>query len=289
MAEPAASRLRALLAGPGLLTLPGCHDALSARLVEAAGHPAAYVSGFGTAAAAYGLPDTGLIGFAETLDRAAALAAAVTIPLVADADTGYGNELNVQRTVRAFARAGLAGIQLEDQVWPKRCGHVDGGAVVSLGEATRRIRAAVDARAEGDIVVVARTDARASLGFEAALERCLAFVEEGADVIFLEAPTSREELERLAAAVDAPLLVNQIEGGRTPVLPPAELERLGFEIALYPLTLLRVVTGALRDHLARGQAPGTFAPYGGEPSFEELKAIVGFGDHDRRLARYRSG
>lgn len=288
MAEPAASRLRALLARPGLLCLPGCYDALSARLVEAAGYPAAYVTGFGTAAAAFGLPDTGLVGFREMLDHAAAMAAAVSLPLVADADTGYGNEMNVYRTVRANQRAGLAGIQIEDQVWPKRCGHVDGQAVVDLDEARRRIRAAVDARAAGDIVLVARTDARQTLGFEAALERCHAFAEEGADVVFLEAPESRAELERLADEVDAPLLVNLIEGGKTPILPASELERLGFKIAIHPLTLLRVVTGALQSHLARGDAPHDFAPYEGAPSFDELKEIVGFGDYDRRLERYRS-
>jgi len=285
MATAPAARLRALLARPGLLVLPGCFDALSARLVEAAGLEAAYVTGFGTAATAFGMPDAGLVSFAEVKERAAAMAAAVSIPLVADADTGYGNEMNVYRTVRETARAGLAGIQLEDQVWPKRCGHVGGHAVVPLDEAVRRVRAAAGARAEADIVIVARTDARAGIGFEAALERGRAFAEAGADVVFLEALASREEMAEAAAVIPAPLLVNLIEGGRTPLLSHVELERLGARVAIYPLTLLRVVTGALVDHLARGA--GSFAPYDGAPSFEELKRIVGFDAYDRRLAAYR--
>ena len=277
---PPAQKLRDLMEQPGLLEVPGVYDGLSARIVERAGFPAAYVTGFGAAASRLGLPDTGLISFKEMADHVAALADAVAIPLLADADTGYGNALNVHRTTRAWARAGAAAIQIEDQAWPKRCGHTAGKEVLPVAEAVAKIRAAADARAERDIVVIARTDARAVLGFEAALERCQAFADAGADVVFLEAPESRAELERTAEAIDAPLMVNLLEGGKTPLLPRADLEALGYKLAIYPLTLLYVAARALREHAA------DFRAWDGPLSFQELRELTGFPEYDRKLGSF---
>jgi 2-methylisocitrate lyase-like PEP mutase family enzyme len=279
----AAGELRELLEGDRLVQAPGAYDALSARLIEGAGFPAVYMTGFGASASRLGAPDTGLLSFKEMADHAADLAAAVRVPLIADADTGYGNPANVRRTVLAFARAGVAGVQIEDQVWPKRCGHTSGKQVVGRDEALARVRAAVDAREERDVVIVARTDARAVLGMDEALDRCRAFKDAGADVLFVEAPGSREELEVVAEALPGPLLVNVLEGGATPVLPPAELEELGFRIAIYPLTLLYVAASALAGHLGQRQP---FRAWEGPLSFERLRELVGFPEYDALLARY---
>jgi 2-methylisocitrate lyase-like PEP mutase family enzyme len=261
-----AERLRELLQEPGIVQAPGCFDAHSARLVERAGFPAAYMTGFGTAASRLGLPDLGLVPFEVMADQAAALAGAISIPLIADADTGYGD---VARTVRTYASAGVAAIQLEDQVHPKRCGHTAGKQVVTVEEAVDRIREAVDARCD-DIIVVGRTDARAVEGFDAALERCRAFEAAGADVVFFEAPESREELVAIAEAIEAPLLANLLEGGKTPLLEASELQELGYRIAIYPLTLLYATTRAMQAQLQ------DFAPWQGPLFFEELRRLVGF-------------
>lgn len=267
---------------PGLLEVPGVYDGLSARVVERAGFPAAYVTGFGASASRLGLPDTGLISFKEMADHVAALADAVSIPLIADADTGYGNALNVARTTRAWARAGAAAIQIEDQAWPKRCGHTAGKEVLPLADARNKIRAAADARAEKDIVVIARTDARAVLGLDAALERGRAFADAGADIVFVEAPESRAELERIAAAIEAPLMVNLLEGGKTSLLPRAELEALGYKLAIYPLTLLYVAAHALQEHVRE------FRAWDGPLSFDGLRELVGFPEYDRKLGELES-
>ncbi len=280
-----ANRLRQLLRQPGLLQVPGCYDGVSARLLERAGFPAAYLSGFGVAASALGLPDTGLMCFAEMAERVAAVAAAVGIPVIADGDTGYGGVGNVQRTVRRFARAGAAAVQIEDQVWPKRCGHTPGKQVVPLPEAVARVRAAADAR-ERDIVLVARTDARAVHGFEEALRRCRAFVDAGADVIFCEAPESRAEMAALAEAVPAPLLANVVEGGRTPLLSRAELEALGYKIAIYPIALLLAAVAGMRRHLEACGGTRDFAPWPDAGGFAALQELVGFPGHDRLERRY---
>lgn len=278
--------LRRLLEGPGILQVPGCYDAHSARLIERAGFRAAYMTGFGSAASVLGAPDTGLLSFKESADHAAAIAAALRIPLIADADTGYGNVANVQRTVRTLARAGVAGVQIEDQEWPKRCGHTAGKRVVPRDEAVARVRAAVEARREHDVVIVARTDARAVHGLDDAIDRCRAFRDAGADVIFCEAPASVEELERVADEVDGPLMVNVLEGGATPILSAQEYADLGYRIAIYPLTLLAVVTHAIQDHLA---SSGEMQPWRGPLSFEELRALVGFPAYDALVRRYEGG
>jgi 2-methylisocitrate lyase-like PEP mutase family enzyme len=284
--EPAA-RLRALLQRPGLLMAPGCYDAFSARLIERAGFEVAYMTGFGTSASVLGLPDTGLISFAEMAGHAAHIAATLGIPLIADADTGYGNAINTYRTVRAYARAGVAAIQLEDQVSPKKCGHTKGKAVVPVGEMVGKVRAAADARAEQDIVLVIRTDARAVSGFEDALERCQAYREAGADVIFLEAPESEEELAEAARRIQAPLLVNIVEGGKTPCLPRARLEMLGYRIAIYPATLLLTAARAMQEQLSRLLRDPGFNPYDLQITFEALKELVGFPEYYAQEEKYR--
>lgn len=269
-------KLRELLAGPKIILAPGCYDGMSARLIEQAGYDVAYMTGFGSSASVLGMPDTGLMSFAEMSNHAANLSAAINIPLIADADTGYGNAVNTYRTVRSYARAGVAGIQLEDQVSPKKCGHTKGKLVVPVEEMVGKIRAACDARAEQDIVVITRTDARAVNGFDDALERCLAFEEAGADVIFFEAPENEEEMERVAKAIKAPKLINIVEDGKTPCLPADDLERLGFKIAIYPAMLFTTAAWAMQRELARFKAEGVVSTPETRVRFSEIQDIVGF-------------
>ena len=278
-------RLRALLAEDRLHLMPCCFDAWSARLVERAGFGLTFMSGFAVSTARLALPDVGLISFGEMLEQGRSICQAVGLPVIGDGDTGYGNAMNVQRTVEGYARAGFAGIMIEDQVAPKRCGHTRGKEVVDRRAARARIRAAVDARDAGaDLVVMARTDARAGHGLDEAIARCHDFAELGADILFLEAPRSEAELERVARELPAlPKMVNLVEGGDTPVLSPARLEALGYRIAAYPLTLLSSATRAMQRALS-ALAAGSVAP--DLLPFEELRALVGFDDYDVSLAHY---
>jgi len=284
---PPAARLRALLGAPGLIQAPGCYDAFSARLIEQAGFRAAYMTGFGTSASVLGLPDAGLISFAEMAGHARNVAAALRIPLIADADTGYGNAINAYRTVRAYARAGVAAVQIEDQVAPKKCGHTRGKAVVPLGEMVGKVRAAADARAEQDIVLVIRTDARAVAGFDEALERCLAYREAGADVLFFEAPETEAEMEAISKRIAAPLLINMVEGGKTPLLPRTRLEALGYKIAIYPVSLMTAAAKAMQRQLRRLADQDAYGPSADQIGFEELKTLVGFPDYYAMEEKYR--
>jgi len=258
------TRLRELLVQRDLLVAPGAYDALSARLIAQAGFPAVYMTGFGTAASVLGQPDVGLLTMSEMVSRAAALAAVVgDRPLIADADTGYGNPINVRRTVREYEQAGVAAIHIEDQVWPKKCGHMEGKQVISVDEMVQKIRAAVDARQDPDFVIIARTDANAVYGLEDALRRGRAYREAGADVIFIEAPRSIEELRAIAQAFpDVPLLYNWAESGKTPLLPLEEIHALGFKLAIFPVSMLFAATQALLDlleALKQGQTSLAFA------------------------------
>lgn len=279
-----ADQLRALLAQPGLLLMPGCHDAISARLIEEAGFPLAFMSGFAVSAARLGLPDTGLISYGEMVDQGRHLCSAVSIPIIGDGDTGFGNPLNVKRTVQGYAQAGFACIMIEDQVMPKRCGHTQGKAVVPREEALMRLQAAVDARNEGsDILIMARTDARATDDLDEAIARCRAFAGIGADITFLEAPESEAEMRRYCSEVPGPKMANLIEFGKTPVLPPAQLQAMGYRIAVYPLTLLNVSIKAMRTALAQiqqGQPPEVL-------DFQTLQAAVGFPEYYAGEVRYR--
>jgi 2-methylisocitrate lyase-like PEP mutase family enzyme len=258
MAASAADRLRALLAEPGIVAMPCCFDALSARLIERAGFPLTFMSGFAVAAARLAAPDTGLICYAEMLDQGRNICSAVSIPVIGDADTGYGNALNVKRSVEGYAQAGFACLMIEDQLAPKRCGHTRGKEVVDRDAALARIRAAVDARDEGsDILILARTDARATLGLDEAIWRARAF---------------------------ADLMANLVEGGDTPLLAPARLEAIGYQIAAYPLALLSAAARAMQQVLGALEAG---EPPEGLLDFAQLRDLVGFDDYDAELARYR--
>jgi 2-methylisocitrate lyase-like PEP mutase family enzyme len=273
-----------LLEQPEMMVISACHDALSARLVEMAGMPATFMSGFGVAATRLGLPDTGLISYGELVDQGRAICGAVDIPVLGDGDTGFGNPMNIKRTVSGYQQAGFACIMIEDQVMPKRCGHTAGKAVVSRDEALLRVRAAVDARDEGaDILIMARTDARAVRGLEEALARCRDFASAGADITFLEAPQSEAEMRLYCDTVPGPKMANLLEQGKTPMLPTRQLERMGYKIAVYPLTLLNASINAMRRALAclrQGR------PVEGLMDFEDLQGIVGFQAYDAELERY---
>jgi 2-methylisocitrate lyase-like PEP mutase family enzyme len=277
-------QLRRRLQQPGILIMPGCHDAMSARLIQEAGFEIGFMSGFAVSASRLGMPDTGLISYGELVEQGANICRAVTIPMIGDGDTGFGSAQNIKRTVQGYARAGFACIMLEDQVAPKRCGHTEGKAVVGRDEALMRIRAAVDARDAGeDILIMARTDARVD-SMNEAVDRCRLFRELGADITFLEAPTSEAEMRRYCSEVDGPKMANLIEGGKTPLLSPAQLEEIGYAIAVYPLTLLNVSIQVMRSALRSLQS-------GGRPAsameFEELKRAVGFPEYYAEEARYK--
>lgn len=231
----AASRLRELIADDRILVAPGAYDAISARLIEANGFDAVYVTGAGTVNSRLGIPDNSLGSMTELLETARCIVDAVTIPVFCDIDTGFGNAVNVARTIRLYERAGVAGVHLEDQVMPKRCGHLEGKEIVPVSEMVGKIRAAVEARTDPDFVIIARTDAAAVEGVEAAVERARAYVEAGADVIFSEALTTEEEFARFAdAGVGAPLLANMTEFGKTPYLTTQRFEELGFAVVIFP-------------------------------------------------------
>jgi 2-methylisocitrate lyase-like PEP mutase family enzyme len=277
-------RLRVLLDRPGILVMPGCHDAISARLVEEAGFELGFMSGFAVSAARLGMPDTGLISYGELVDQGQNICRAVSIPMIGDGDTGFGSAQNIKRTVQGYAQAGFAAIMLEDQVAPKRCGHTEGKSVVGRDEALTRIRAAVDARDAGaSILIMARTDARACISLEEAIVRCQLFRSAGADITFLEAPVNEDEMRRYCREVDGPKMANLIEGGRTPLLPPHQLEAVGYKIAVYPLTLLNVSIQAMRAAL--GSLRASERPPAAM-DFEELKNAVGFPAYYAEETRY---
>src|SRR5215469_11351867 len=255
-----AQKLREVLVDPALEVMPGCFDALSAKLVADAGFKVTFMSGFAVSAARLGLPDTGLISFAEMLDTLHnCCSAARDVPLIGDGDTGYGNALNVQRTVIEYARAGAAAVMIEDQVNPKKCGHTRGKQVITRDEARMKIRAAVDAKRDVDILILARTDARAIHGFDEALARCRDFEAEGADIFFLEAPENEAEMKAFCAAMTKPCMANMVPGGKTPILPAGELQQIGYKLAVYPVMLLSASIAAMQSVLTALQ-PGASAP-----------------------------
>ncbi len=282
--ESTTRRLRELLRGPELLLMPCCFDALSALLIERAGFPLTFMSGFAVSAARLVVPDTGLISYAEMLDQGRNICSAVSFPVIGDGDTGYGNAANVKRTVKGYAQAGFAGIMSEDQLAPKRCGQTRGKAVVDRGEALARLGAAVDARDQGaDILIVARTDARATHDLDEALLRLQAFADRGADILFLEGPRSMDEMKRFCEDLPGPKMANMLEEGDTPLLPPAQLAATGYKIAAYPLTLLNCAVFAMQEalqDLQQGRVPQR------RVDFTAIRDLVGFEDYDRLLARY---
>ena len=280
-------KLRALLDRPGAVVTPACFDALSARLIERAGFSLSFMSGFGVSAARLGMPDTGLISYAEMVEQGRNICGAVSIPVIGDADTGYGNALNVKRTVQGYAQAGFACAMIEDQIAPKRCGHTGGKQVVGRDEALSRIRAAVDARDEGaDILIMARTDARATDGFDEAMWRIREFADLGADILFLEAPRDEDEMRRFCDGVPGFKMANLVEQGATPLLPPETLGEMGFKIVLYPLTMLNAAMGGMISALAAlagGRSPEALL------DFAEIRELVGFTDYYEAGKKYAIG
>ena len=278
--------LRNLLARPGALMAPGVADALNARLVRKHGFEAVYMTGAGTTAVRLGMPDVGLLTMTEMVDNAARIAEAAGLPLIADADNGYGGVLNVRRTVQAYERAGAAAVHIEDQVLPKRCGHLAGKQLVPVEEMEAKIRAAVDARTDADFVLIARTDAIAVEGFEPALERAARYREAGADVLFVEAP-SAEQLPKIAPRLQAPLLYNMATSGKTPFLGRAEIERLGFKLIIYPNWMMLAAIRAASEVLAELKETGSIANIAREvPSFREFFDLLGMPEVQELEARY---
>ncbi len=277
-------RLRALLSKPELLLMPGCHDGISAKLIEEAGFDMGFMSGFAVSGARLGMPDTGLISYGEMVDQGRNICNSVSIPMFGDGDTGFGNAVNVKRTVKGYADAGFSCIMLEDQVMPKRCGHTKDKAVVSREEAFARIQAAVDTRSESaDILIMARTDARATDSLDEAIFRANEFIKLGADISFLEAPESIDEMQEYCNQVPGHKMANMIEHGKTPVLPPQQLEEIGYKIAVFPLSLLNASILAMRQSLEMIKS-------GNEPNnvldFEGLKSAVGFPEYYDEFDRY---
>ncbi len=283
-----AARLRALLSDGGLLVAPGVPDALAARLVQRAGFSVVYASG-GAIARGRGYPDLGLLTMSEVLEQLRPIVDAVALPVIADADTGYGNALNVYRTVQEFSAVGVAALHLEDQESPKRCGHLNDKALIPGAEMVAKLRAAVDARGDDGPLLIARTDAIAVEGFEAALERALRYREAGADVLFVEAPENEEQIEAIAARLPGPKLINMFFGGKTPLLPADRLAALGYSIVIIPSDLQRAAMRAMADTLdaiardgdSRSMADRMF-------SFDEREEIVETADLLDRSERYRT-
>ena len=271
--------LKKLLQRNKLLVAPGCFDGLSARLVEEAGFEAAYLSG-GAVARSMGIPDIGLVTMSEAIERAAQVVSAIKIPIIADADTGYGNAVNLVRTVREFERIGVAGIHIEDQITPKRCGHLDGKEVVSLPEIAQKIAAALATRTDPDFCIIARTDARAVNGMDDAIDRAKAFAKLGVDAIFVEAPQSEAELAEIPRRLPGvPLLVNVFKGGKTPMLPMDRLEKMGYRIAIYPSETQRAAIHAMRNALATLKRDGTTESIDATlTTFKERDRVVGLDD-----------
>ena len=267
--------LRQLLKRNKLLIAPGCFDGLSARLVQEAGFEAAYLSG-GAVARSMGMPDIGLVTMSESIERAAQAVSVTKIPIISDADTGYGNAVNLWRTVREFERAGVAAIHIEDQITPKRCGHLDGKEVISLGEMKQKLQSALAARSDPDFCIIARTDARGVNGFDDAIKRGQAFAKLGVDAIFVEAPQSEEELAEIPRRIpNIPLLINVFKGGKTPMLPAERLEKMGYRIAIYPSETQRAAIHAMRHALATLKREGTTESIDGSlTTFKERDRVV---------------
>lgn len=279
--------LKKLLQRDKLLVAPGCFDGLSARLVEEAGFEAAYLSG-GAVARSMGIPDIGLVTMSETIERAGQVVSAVKLPVIADADTGYGNAVNLVRTVREFERAGVAAIHIEDQITPKRCGHLDGKEVISIPEMAKKLEAALAARTDAEFCIIARTDARGVHGLDDAIERARVFAKLGVDAVFVEAPQSEEELAEIPQRLPGvPLLVNVFKGGKTPMLPMERLQAMGYRIAIYPSETQRAAIHSMRRALTTLKREGTTESIDDSlTTFKERDKVVGLDDWQKIENQY---
>ena len=272
-----AGALARRLKQPGLISAPGVFDMISAKIADGMGFDVLYMTGYGVVASHLGLPDAGLASFTEMVGRVRQIAQGVTAPLVADGDTGYGGLLNIDFTVRGYEAAGAQAIQIEDQEFPKKCGHTPGRRVIPITEAARRIKVAAEARSSKDFLIVARTDARTALGLDEALRRGEAFLRAGADILFIESPESEVEMETIGRTFDVPLVANMVEGGRTPVLSRAELERLGFKLAIFPASGFLAMGAALRSVYGEIRASGSTKGWTGELyDFGDFSRLMGF-------------
>ena len=275
-----AGRLRALLARPGIIRSMGAHDVLTALLMERAGFESVFIGGFGTSAALHGLPDLNFLGLAEMTDAVRRMARRVSIPVIGDGDTGHGDLHNVVRTVSEFETAGAAGIIVEDQVFPKRCGHFENKQVIATEEMQLKIKAAVRGRSDPDFVIVARTDARATHGIENAIDRVNRYCDAGADVAFIEAPESIEEVEIISRRVDHPRLINMLAFGKTPILGASELEELGYKIVVAPIAALLVSARAVRELAEAFLRDGDTRAFSDRMlGFDDIKEVVGLAEH----------
>lgn len=279
------TRFKQLVLAPEILLLPGVQDALTARIAESAGFAAITCGGYATTATLLGAPDTSQLGMTEMADQYARICDAVEVPVFADADTGFGNVTNVRRTVRAYERAGVAGFFIEDQVYPKRCGHMPGKAVVPVEEMVAKLKAALDARQDPDLMIMARTDALAVNGLDDAIERGRLYREIGADMVFVEAPTSVEQMRRICAEIDAPCMANNVEGGSTPILPAAELQAIGYAVSVFPCATTYTITHAvgrlMRTLMETGTTDGA---RDGMLDFEAFNRFIGLPEQRRREA-----
>ena len=287
---PVRTTLRQLVGRKNGLVVPGAYDGISARLVERSGFPAVYMSGYGTSASRLGLPDLGYAGLAEMADHARNLATAVTIPLIADADTGYGNALSVRRTVQAYEAAGVAALHIEDQVAPKRCGHLSGHQIIPLPEFAGKIRAAAEARTDPDLMIIARTDAISATDFDEALRRGEAAAKAGADMLFIEAPRDEAQVRRVAGAFDTPLLYNYAPGGRSPLLPFSRLRELGYAVILLPIDALLVGVRAIADFLVQvKQRDDVLSMTDRYMPFADFNRLIGAVEQTALADRYKDG
>ena len=268
--------LRQMMTGKQIVVAPGAHDALTAKIIEQVGFSAVYMTGYGQAASHLGKPDVGLLTLTEMVARASNIVEAVNVPVIADADTGFGNAVNVMRTLREYEKAGVAAIQLEDQVAPKKCGHMTGRQVVSKEEMVGKIKAAADVRTDPDLMIIARTDARTVHGIGEALERAKAYEEAGADILFIESPESVEEMKQITTSFKVPALANMVEGGRTPFLPVQDLQGLGYDLVIFPTASTYLVTKALTRLMTVLKDTGTTASLIPEMiTFEEFNDLIG--------------
>jgi 2,3-dimethylmalate lyase len=273
---------------PGLIVAPGVYDMVSLRLADSFGFEALYMTGFGTVASHLGLPDAGIATYTDMVSRVKAMAGMARTPLIADGDTGYGGLLNVSHTVRGYEAAGATAIQLEDQEFPKKCGHTPGRRVIPMADMVRKIKVACDARESRDFLIIARTDARTTLGLDEALRRADAYAQAGADILFVESPESIDEMRRIGSGTSLPLVANMVEGGRTPVLSQADLESIGYKIAIFPVTALLAAAEAMRTAYAafkqNGSSAGLAVPL---MPFQDLTRLMGFEEvwaFDKRYA-----
>jgi 2,3-dimethylmalate lyase len=275
--RPARAALAKRLKEPGLISAPGVFDMISARIADGMGFDALYMTGYGVVASHLGLPDAGLASYTEMVGRVRQIAQGTTTPLIADGDTGYGGLLNVDFTVRGYEAAGAVAIQIEDQEYPKKCGHTPGRRVVPIEDAARRIKVASEARSSKDFLIIARTDARTTLGLDEALRRGEALLKAGADILFIESPESEDEMEKIGRTFDVPLVANMVEGGRTPILSRPELENLGFKLAIFPASGFLAMGAALQSVYGEILSTGSSKAWPGDMySFNDFSRLMGF-------------